>query len=242
MSQSLSGEVRWNLFARELEDILAARGLRLGQLDDRRDEMGSPLLHREKVRRLKRSLRVPSFTVLNPEDLERVIHAFDMSPKEQNRLYAALLGTSIEDLLMDRIDPLSALHAAEQLLPLLRQALEQQNAQGEPARIRGGAGAIRDFSGETSDLDERFEKALRMLDRATLNLHLCQSSDVFLEKIARAQQARDGFQTALRLLEKGDDTIRSDGAWQVWHAEAERGGAAATDLLAQFGIGSSPPD
>ncbi len=39
---------RWNIFARELESILAARGLRLSHLDDR-----GVVFHREKVRRLQ---------------------------------------------------------------------------------------------------------------------------------------------------------------------------------------------
>lgn len=40
--------IRWNIFARELELILARRNLRLGHLDDRKDEQG-PLVHPEKV-------------------------------------------------------------------------------------------------------------------------------------------------------------------------------------------------
>jgi hypothetical protein len=43
---------RWNLFAREMEDLLLARRLGLGHLDDRAG------IHREKVRRLRRSLQL----------------------------------------------------------------------------------------------------------------------------------------------------------------------------------------
>ena len=89
---------------------------------------------------------------------------------------------------------------------------------------------------ETTELDERFEKALSALDRATLALHLCRTSDAFQDRIDRAQQARDGFQTALRLLEKADARTRTDEAWQVWYAEAQLGRSAATHQLEHFGI------
>src|SRR5205085_11306335 len=90
---------RWNLFARELEDILVARNLGLGLLDNRAS------IHREKVRRLLRSLVQPkSFPVLNADELKQVISAFGLTGEEELRLRAAMLATAIERMLMDRID------------------------------------------------------------------------------------------------------------------------------------------
>src|SRR5436190_2098089 len=101
---------RWNLFARELENILAARGLKLGLLDDR---VG---IHREKVRRLQQSLLTPKrFPVLNPEEIDLLVQAFHLSEGEWVRLQAAMLATAIERMLMERIDQDNALLASEQI-------------------------------------------------------------------------------------------------------------------------------
>ena len=90
----------WNLFASVLQEILAAHGLGLGHLDDRAN------IHREKVRRLQRSLKVPkSFPVLNIDEMEQVITTCGLNRKEKIRLRAAVLATSIEETLMDRISP-----------------------------------------------------------------------------------------------------------------------------------------
>jgi len=112
---------RWNLFARELEDILATRNLGLGHLDDRAG------IHREKVRRLIQSLRVPkSFPVLNTEEIHYIIEEFAFSENDVLRLRAAVLATSIEKTLMDRINQDDALLAAEQLFPVIFKALQEQ--------------------------------------------------------------------------------------------------------------------
>ena len=110
----------WNLFASILQEILAAHGLGLGHLDDRAN------IHREKVRRLQLSLKVhKSFPVLNIDEMERVVTAFQLNRKEKTRLRAAILATSIEETLMDRINPDDALKAAEQILDIIEQALRE---------------------------------------------------------------------------------------------------------------------
>jgi hypothetical protein len=117
---------RWNLFARELEEVLNAHGLRLGHLDDR---VG---IHREKIRRLQQSLLMPkSFPVLNSEEMELLIQTFNLSEEERTRLRAALLATAIERMLMDRIDQDNALHASEQIQTILRDTLLAQLEQEE---------------------------------------------------------------------------------------------------------------
>ena len=96
----------WNLFARVLQEILAEHGLGLGHLDDRTN------IHPEKVRRLQRSLKIPkSFPVLNIDEMEQVITVFQLKRNEKTRLRAALLATSIEETLMDRINSEDALRA-----------------------------------------------------------------------------------------------------------------------------------
>jgi hypothetical protein len=235
---------RWNLFARELEDILAARSLRLGHLDNRKDEFGAPLVHREKVRRLQHSLQTPkSFTVLNPEELERVMAVFEFNREERIGLYAALLATSVEVALMDRIDPHSALQAAEQILPALRQALHDPDQAKRLSVVRGGAGGstMLEENRELADLDTRFEKALDALDRGTMALHLSCSTDRYQEQIDYAQQAQEKFRLALRLLETATERERDDEAWQQWQTEARHGKETAANILARFGISTSGP-
>jgi hypothetical protein len=245
MYEGTSGsDTRWNLFARELEDVLAARGVRLGQLDDRKDVMGAPLVHREKVRRLRRSLQTPkSFTVLNPEELERIGVAFQFTREERYGLYAALLATSVEVALMDRIDPYSALAAAEQILPVLRRAMDEPEPAEALRAVRGGGGrAMLDGDmRDTLDLDVRFEKALDALDRGTLALHLSGSADRYQDRIDYARQAWQKCEAAVRLFETATEREREDEGWQMWRTEAQEGSETAAAILAQFGISTGGP-
>jgi hypothetical protein len=109
-----------NLFAHELEEILAAHGQNLSQMDPR---LGIP---REKARRLLQSLRTPkSFPVLGPEELECLELELPLSGVEWTRLRAALLATAIERMLMDRLGQDKALQAAEQVVFLIDEALRR---------------------------------------------------------------------------------------------------------------------
>ena len=77
----------WNLFARELDDILRHRGSGkgLGQLSNH------GLIYPQVVDRLKKSLRQLSFCTLSPRDMEMVIEEFGLGEDEIYRLRAALL-------------------------------------------------------------------------------------------------------------------------------------------------------
>jgi hypothetical protein len=109
---------RWNIFARELEDILAAHGFRLTHLDDRAN------IYSRKVSRLRASLNNPkSFPVLNTEEMESVAVAFSLSEDEMLRLHAAMLTAAAEEALMDRIDQEAALLAAEEIFLVLVNAM-----------------------------------------------------------------------------------------------------------------------
>jgi hypothetical protein len=133
------------------------------------------------------------------------------------------------------------LQAAEQILPILRQAMEEPARVGALRAVRGGGKHMLGEDPGATDLDTRFEKALDALDRATLALHLSRSSDRFQDQIDHARQAHDKFATALHLLETADARERDDDAWHVWHAEARQGREAAAQILAQFGIRPEEP-
>ena len=218
----------WNLFASVLQEILAAHGLGLGHLDDRAN------IHREKVRRLQRSLKVPkSFPVLNIDEMERVITTFGLNRKEKIRLRAAVLATSIEETLMDRISPDDALKAAEQILGIIEQALQ------EHAHDLAGIGAVKGGSimmSEESEIDRKLGNALTAIDHATIALHLSRNADSQVERVECAQQARASFIAALAELDKAAPMLKANDAWLVWHDEAQNGLTAAQNRLVSLGV------
>ncbi len=217
----------WNLFARVLQEILASHGLGLGHLDDRAN------IHREKVRRLKLSLKVPkSFPVLNIDEMEQVITAFQLNRTEKTRLRAAVLATSIEETLMDRIGPRDALKAAEQILGIIEQALH------EHAHDLVGIGVMKGGSSmlsEESEIDRKLGNALTAIDHATIALHLSRNADSQVERIECAQQARASFTAALTELNKATPMLKISDAWLVWHNEAQNGLTAAQSRLTSLG-------
>jgi hypothetical protein len=216
----------WNLFARVLQEILAAHDLGLGHLDDRIH------IHPEKVRRLQRSLKVSkSFPMLNSDELAQIIAVFQLSRTEKMRLRAAVLATSVEATLMDRINQDDALRAAEQILPIIEQALQEHEYDliGIGA-IKGGEPVI-----EESEIDRKLGSALSTIDRATLSLHLSSNAASHMERIECAQQAHDHFTSALMQLNNATPDLKQSDAWHVWHDEARNGLAAAQKRLATLG-------
>lgn len=141
---------RWNLFARELEDILAARGCPLGRIST------CTSVNPAKVLRLRESLsqRHPkAFPLLPLREIDEIILAFALTPSEQLRLHASTLVTAMERVLVNCIDTENALLAAEQLFPIILNALQEHRM--EPAGLghytRAPAGAL--VAG-TNDFDE----------------------------------------------------------------------------------------
>jgi hypothetical protein len=217
----------WNLFARVLQDVLAEHGLGLGHLDDRTN------IHPEKVRRLQRSLKVPkSFPVLNIDEMEQLITALRLNRQEKIRLRAAILATSIEETLMDRINQEDALKAAEQIFRIIESALQ------EHAHELSGIGAVKGgeamMSGE-SEIDRKLGNALTTIDHATLALHLSRNADSQTERVERAQQAHESFMTALTQLDNATSALKADEAWRFWRDEAQRGLLAAQSRLTALG-------
>jgi hypothetical protein len=227
IGQDIGKERGWNLFGQMLQEILATHGCGLGHLDDRAG------IHPEKVRRLQRSLKVPkSFPVLNIAEMEQVNTAFQLTWREKVRLRAALLATAIEETLMDRIEPREALRAAEQILPIIEQALLAYS--DEPA----GIGAVKGDDSqllEETEIDQKLGGTLALIDHATLALHLSQHAEGQAERIERAQQAEYHFTTALTQLLKAETTLKESAAWQAWFHEAQSGLRAAREQLASLG-------
>jgi hypothetical protein len=120
-TQDAGARARWNIFARVLEDVLAAHGARIGQIDDRTS------IHREKVARVQRSLDDPGrIHTLNPEELREVRIAFDLTGDEVLRLRAAMVAASIQKTLLDRISAEDARLAAEELYPSILDSLRRR--------------------------------------------------------------------------------------------------------------------
>jgi hypothetical protein len=152
---------RWNLFARELEDLLYKHGY---DLNDLTREAG---LHPEKVRRLKQYLALPKFHILNPEELEQVSMSFAFTGEEQLRLRAAILATAVEETLMNRIDPENALRAAEEIFPLLVEALKHRYGRLSGLAATRGAG----MGDEATSINETLDPILERFDVVGATYH-----------------------------------------------------------------------
>jgi hypothetical protein len=232
MQHRVSSGKRWNIFARELEDILRARGLKLGHLESR---VG---VHSEKVNRLKRSLTVPGFHLLSPEDLEKVIITFQFTSDEQLRLRAAILTTAVEKMLMDRIDAGNALAAAEEIFPILLAALYARlGQQGGIAATRSGREPTIDDLASNEGAVPDLEPILEKFDRAMLALYLTRQSEMLAERIEQAREAYNGFAAVLAALQdlvKRDEAIMKMEAWHLWYEEAQYGQATAEEYFTQL--------
>lgn len=206
---------RWNIFARELENILAARGLRLSHLDDRK-----VVFHREKVRRLQQSLKSPGhLTTLNPDEMARLISTFGLSDIEQQRLRASLLATAVEMTLLDRIDARLALMASEDVFNILFAAMRARPDMAMASGIKAAA-----FTGDAAPVeDAHLEQALDLLDRAYLALSLGAEASSLQGRSLRAHEAAAYFVRALQCLRDCQSPARESRAWHYWYAEAESG-------------------
>lgn len=209
-------ELRWNIFARELQDILRKQNEELSIIDNRVP------IHREKIRRLQKSLASPKrFPLLNPEDLAMLIEKFKLTEDDVIRLRAAILATSVEATLMGRIRPQDALRAAEQVFEITVKSL-RSNDGGLNAVVRGGEGysAIQEASaGEGSDASVDLEPALTAMDWGALSIHLAGESNSYAQRLAYLEQARAAFDYALQKIEEVEDGETA----AMWREEAERG-------------------
>lgn len=207
---------RWNIFARELEGILAAHGLRLSQLDDR-----GIVYHREKVRRLQQSLKSPGhLATLNPEEIARLVAILGLSDLEQQRLRASLLATAVEMALLDRVEAQVALMAADDVFNILFAAIK---ARPEMTVASSSVKAGNFTNEEEPDGDERFEQALDLLDRAYLALLSGKYAFSRSARIACARAAAGAFAQALQALQNCRVPSQESEEWRYWYDEAESG-------------------
>lgn len=216
----------WNIFARILQEVLATHGISLGQLDDH----PAVYLHKEKVRRLQKSIRenILAFPMLTPDEMDRVIATFHLSELEQLRLRAAVLATAIEIILVDRINKYAALAAAEEILPILERVLGTHAFQEIGIRtITEGVPAK-----EEADIDTALAGAFSALDRATLALTMSSDADNHWERIDRLHQAEHWFKKALAQLGGATATVKQSESWKLWQDEANHGFSQVTQQLA----------
>jgi len=214
---------RWNIFARELEDILATRGLHLSHLDDR-----GVVEHREKVRRLQQSLKSPRhLTTLNPDEMERLIAIMQLTDLEQKRLRAALLATAVEMTLMDRVDPQTALMASDDVFHILFAAMKAQPHMVMTTRVKGDT-MIDDHD---IDGDAAFLQALDLIDRATLSLHVSRNATSPQAQVTHASEARDAYTRSLELLRQCESPRPESEGWRFWYSEACDGQKRASALM-----------
>ncbi|HEX6796678.1 MAG TPA: hypothetical protein VF116_03060 [Ktedonobacterales bacterium] len=225
MTFSKSPEIRWNIFVRELEDVLQAHGLPISKLDDK------GIAHSQKVARLQHSLEAPiSFPTLNPEELERLETNVPLTPDERARLRAALAAAAVERALMDRMDPPTALMAADDVFHVLL-ARVQREPDSPLAGVRAGAGF-----GAAEEESGPLAAALDSIDRATLALHSARDASGRAKEVNTAAAERE-FARALELLERmGQPADKTEAASRRQaHDEALAGRAEVAALTVPAG-------
>jgi hypothetical protein len=222
MALMWSDAIPWNIFARELEGVLQTRDLRLGHLDDR-----AVVSHPEKVRRLQKSLKTPAhFPVLNPDELDRLTRLISLSDEEQSRLRAALVATAVERALMDRLDPPTALMAANDVFEICLAAMREQPTMAL-ATVKAGAIVARIDPEEVAGAAE----VLDLLDTATSALDTASNASSLPARQANAWVAEMLFTRAIHLLKNEGAGAENDGAWRSRLDEAREGHALAEALL-----------
>ncbi len=207
---------KWNIFARELEHILEEHGSRIGKLNDN-PAIG---LHPQAVSRLQTSLAHPKpLVIINPEDLDRIILVYDMNDTEQLRLRAAVLATAVERVLMDRIDPDTALMAADGVFHILLTALKTRPDLAKALRNSPFlAAASLTVPADVVSLDVAFDA----LDQAMMDLHLARQSPVAVQAHMAAHALQE-FEAVLEAFGRCSADDRMTGEWAYGRNEASRG-------------------
>jgi hypothetical protein len=228
MAAMWSDAVLWNIFARELEWVLQAHNLRLGHLDDRKI-----VLHPEKVRRLQQSLKTPThFPVLNPDELERLNAILSLTAEEQSRLRAAVVATAAERILMDRLDPQTALMAANDVFEICLAAIQEQPASALATAVKAG-----DSIPALEMAEVEVEDVVDLLDTGAFALDGAKSGASRLLRQRQARIAQALFARAVALLDTERDESGPNEAWSSRMDEACEGHTLAKTLLHQSEAG-----
>jgi hypothetical protein len=211
----------WNIFAHELRSVLNRRGLDLPQLENH------ARIHREKVRRLIQSLHSKDiFPVLNVEEMQQVISMLSLDRQEISRLHAAILASSVQQMLCLHIQPEDAQHTAEQVFPIILQSLQPHtNIQYQQNKRGGDFEALEDFDaiGDSEALeDNELDIALEAIDTGTQKLHASMTVKSHNQRVKQALEARAIFTEATKYLERMGITFQLQDSWQYWYSEARK--------------------
>lgn len=232
-----------NLFAHVLEELLRRAGYTVDMLDDIPEMPKTPTIeeyervmkqrvHREIVRRLKRSLEAENcFTTLSPVDIAKVVKNCGLKVADDRRLRAAVLATAVQEQLYRRISPDFAREAAWRILPVMLDALQDDEALDEGVRAfaRAARGVIM-LPAET-EFERRLGDAIEAIELAGLDLSISRSARDAAERAASARRAHERYTFALQRLDGADAALQAEDAWDAWHAEATAGLAEATRRL-----------
>ncbi len=210
----------WNIFARELAAVLELHGARIGQLNDH----PKICLHPMMVSRLLKSLSTPKpLVLLNPEDLDLVIKEYGLTSDQQYRLKVAVLATAVERVLMDRVDPDTALMAANEVFHILEESLKTSSI-----AFRGGKNPFLTAPPSTPAANG-MEAALELYDQAVQDLYLAQQTPPDLRP-SSSQKALQSFALAMESFERCPASEKQTGDWAFWYHETERGREQAQAL------------
>lgn len=209
MGRAKESNVCVNFFARELKNALEERGLTLWTICSRTD------IAREVVHRLQQGMLPPgNFSMLNPDDLDKVIRAFqlDKDPVCVFRLRAAIIANSVMSALVRRVYLEQAYVAAEEIFKHVVQGMQDGV---------DGLSNIRKVKFLDPIRDTSLESILPLVDRATnaLQMSVGMPAEVELEYL---WQARAGYEIAQQALSEVSDDVKATDAWRYWYAAVQR--------------------
>ena len=202
----MSTNIRWNIFARILEDILLKRNLNW------QDLFTQAGIEQDILNRLQASLLAPtSFRILSVEEMDEVIDVFNIDSHETLQLRAAIIATSVESTLIERIEEEAALQAAEQVFILTFDALIKQK--GEKP------GGLLSFSDDS--LQQFFDQVQMCIDDGKSDRQLSRS--VSREHRVRwLQKALSHFERAINLLEHQQSSLGSLKSWRQYYRQTQQ--------------------
>lgn len=217
-----SPELYWNIFARELRNVLNRHKRDLEDLDV---YVG---IHPETARLIILSLDTPpSLPVLNIEEMELLMGRLHLEQHDILRLKAAMLTTAIQRELALHIRRDDARLAADQIFPTIFKSLEEQANERKLGNERGG-----DMEGRAnSELDFLLIPALNALHSGWEKLS--QSEDVREQnlRVKKAHEACRDFTEAITYLESLNSATRLKPGWKHKYRDAQKGLALAQKQL-----------
>jgi hypothetical protein len=217
----------WNIFAWELQRILATHNYLLSTLQ----QAG---ISQDKVQRLQESLYTsPGVPVLNPAELTLLRQTLSFSDEELTCLHAALLAAAIQQVLIEHIDKDQTFHMASLMYESARTSLwEQQERKKICGTDRGGDSE----TGENTYLDTTWIFVKHGLDTGDLVLQLSHYASSHKTKIKKAREAYTAFESALFELNSLDSAIKAMSIWRKRYNEARFGMEAARQRLKELEV------